>query len=529
MIPTRNPITSLLSIAVLASVNCQAAESCSKQPSLNDQYSEGWGIDARNTRFQPRSTINQTNVAQLELDWVFALDDGGSPHSYPLVTEDTVFIGTDVGNVYALEKSTGCQRWIYEAGSPIRSGIAPGTITVDGVTSHTLFFGTWDGTVRAVEALTGNEIWRADITDHAYNVVTGTPVFYQGELFVPVSSMEVALAINPFYGCCTSSGALVALNADTGEQRWRTNTIPDPPKVTGRHFFFVEEWGPSGAPVWSAPTIDPGRDLIYIGTGENYTRPASHTSDAIMALSRKDGAVRWVQQYTALDAFNMSCGFANHPNCPEDSGPDLDFGAPPILARTREGQEIVLAGQKSGGVYGIDPDSGDRIWGVQFGRGGMLGGVHWGLAINERLGLLYAPISDVPTGSTDKPAEPGLNALDIGTGEVRWSTPNSNRCAGRSPCQTGMSAAIIATDDLVFAGALDGHVHAYSATSGEILWSYDTWREFDSTNNLATQGGAIDVHGPIVAGDLLLIQSGYGTFGQRGGNALLAFRLEASK
>jgi|TARA_Y100000310_G_C20611038_1_gene778006 polyvinyl alcohol dehydrogenase (cytochrome) len=92
-----------------------------------------------------------------------------------------------------------------------------------------------------------------------------------------------------------------------------------------------------------------------------------------------------------------------------------------------------------------------------------------------------------------------------------------------------MSAAIIATDDLVFAGALDGYVHAYSATSGEILWSYDTWREFDSRNNLATQGGAIDVHGPIVAGDLLLIQSGYGTFGQRGGNALLAFRLEASK
>ena len=529
MIRIRNPFGSLVTIAACLSLNCLAAEECSRQPGLSDLYSESWGIDARNTRFQPRSTINQSNVAQLKLDWVFALDEGSSPHSYPLVTEDTIFIGTDTGNVYALEKNTACQRWIYDADSPVRSGIAPGRITIDGSASLVLFFGTWDGTVRAVNAATGDEIWRADITDHPYNVVTGTPLFHDGQLFVPISSMEIALAVNPFYGCCTSSGALVSLDANTGEQTWRTKTIPDEPKVTGRHYIFVEEWGPSGAPVWSAPTMDPVRDLIYVGTGENYTRPTSQTSDAIMALNRKDGAVRWVQQYTELDAFNMACTFPNHPNCPENSGPDLDFGAPPILARTGDGNDILLAGQKSGGVYGIDPDTGKRLWSVQFGRGGMLGGVHWGMAINERLGLLYAPISDVPTGFSDKPAEPGLNALDIRTGEVRWSTPNSNKCADRTACRTGMSAAILATEDLVFAAGLDGYLHAYSTTSGEILWSYDTWREFDSTNKLATQGGAIDVHGPIVAGVLLLIQSGYGTFGQRGGNALLAFKLEATE
>ena len=174
----------------------------------------------------------------------------------------------------------------------------------------------------------------------------------------------------------------------------------------------------------------------------------------------------------------------------------------------------------------MDPATGKLLWEVTIGRGGYLGGVHWGMAVHERLGLLYAPISDVDAGPSSGAAPaPGLYALDITTGAERWSSPLEDNCTNRQLCRVGLSAALIATDELIFAGALDGMLYAYDAASGDVLWNFDTWREFDAVNELPTQGGAIDVHGPMIAGDMLFIQSGYGTFGQRGGNALLAFKL----
>ncbi|MDP6377789.1 MAG: PQQ-binding-like beta-propeller repeat protein [Pseudomonadales bacterium] len=496
---------------------------CTQQPGFRQLLHSGWGNGVENKRFQVHSDINLSNVRHLQLEWVFALDDDMSPHSYPVITEDTVFIGTSVGNLYALERESGCTRWQFGAGEPIRTGITHGRLGGRDL----LFFGTFQGNVFAVDGVTGQLVWKQDVKDHPYVMVTGTPTYHDGELFVPISSGEVALAISPFYGCCKFRGSLVSLDAATGATNWRTHIIREQPKVIGRHFIFVEEWGPSGAPVWSSPTVDTERGLVYVGTGENYTHPATATSDAIIAFYTNTGEIVWTQQYTRGDAFNMACGLPYfNANCPDDSGPDLDFGAPPVLSITSTGNAILLAGQKSGGVYGIDPASGQRIWETQYGRGGMLGGVHWGMAVNERLGLLFAPISDVPTGPgfTDE-ADPGLHALDITTGEARWSAPNSGNCEGREKCRSGLSAAITATDDLVFASALDGYVHAYDAETGDIVWSYDTWREFDALNGVTARGGSIDVHGPAIAGKWMYVQSGYGSFGQQGGNVLLAFKV----
>ena len=245
-----------------------------------------------------------------------------------------------------------------------------------------------------------------------------------------------------------------------------------------------------------------------------------------MALRSEDGGIVWTEQFTANDTFNMSCLIPDHPSCPDEVGPDYDFGAPPILARLPSGEQILLAGQKSGGVYAMQPNSGERIWARQLGRGGHLGGIHWGMAVNEDLGLLYVPVSDRPLGpaASDEPM-PGVHALEVETGAVRWSTINPDRCHGRWGCDSGVSAAIVATPDLVFAGGLDGQVSVYDARTGEVVWSFDTWRKFDAVNGETATGASIDVHGPMVAGDMLLIQSGYGQHGQAGGNALLAFRL----
>lgn len=517
-------------IAVCLAWNAAAAQQrpadCVSTPDLSALYNAGWGNGLHNNRQQPYSNIDLANVGSLELAWVFALDENPAPHSYPVITADTLFIGTPDGNLYALDRFSGCQRWRMSVDEPIRSGITYGRVDTPEGIRHLLFFGTFQGNVFAVDAGTGELVWQADVKDHAWAMVTGTPSYHDGRLYVPISSGEVALAANPFYGCCTFRGALRALNAATGALLWNTHVIDEEPQVTGRHYLFVEEYGPSGAPVWSSPTLDPENRRVYVGTGENYTRPATSRSDSIVAFDMDTGTILWHQQYTAEDAFNMACGLPIKANCPENSGPDLDFGAPPILSETEDGTPILLAGQKSGGVYGIDPATGERRWQQYFGRGGMLGGVHWGMAVNQQQNLLIAPISDIPTGKrNDREADPGLHALDISTGKPRWSTPHAANCEGREQCRGGLSAAITATDQLVFAAGLDGSLMAYDLETGNIVWSYDSWREFESVNGLPANGGAIDVHGPALAGDYLYVQSGYGTFGQKGGNALLAFRI----
>ena len=279
--------------------------------------------------------------------------------------------------------------------------------------------------------------------------------------------------------------------------------------------------------------MDAERGLLYFATGENYSDPTTGTSDAVFAVRLADGTVRWHHQFTEGDAWNASCeaGWLDA-NCPETAGPDYDFGAPPILARTPFGQDLLLAGQKSSMVYAMAPETGELIWQQRVGRGGKLGGIHWGMAVNEALGLLYVPVSDRgqagPHEGDNEPAR-GLHALSLQDGSVRWSVADPGDCAGREGCYPGISAAILATNDLVLAGGLDGGLNAYAAESGERLWRYDTWQSYSAVNGIEAQGGPLDVHGPLIVGDMLFVSSGYQTFGQAPGNAFLAFRLRDSR
>jgi len=290
----------------------------------------------------------------------------------------------------------------------------------------------------------------------------------------------------------------------------------------------VHEYAPSGVPAWAAPTLDTGRGLLFFGTGQNYSRPTTDTSDAIFALHVTDGSVRWVHQFFKNDAYNTACDISpGHPNCPKPQGPDLDFGAPPILAHTRDGRELLIAGEKSGAVYALNPDNGAIVWTARAGRGGALGGVHWGMAVNEALNLLFVPVSDIDAGRmTGKgAARPGLIALDLSSGTLRWFHPRAARCPDRV-CSPGISAAIIAGPDLVFAGGLDGKLEALDARDGHLLWTHDSWRDYpDTVNGKSAKGGSFDAHGPMLAGDELIVSSGYGDFFQRAGNALLVFQL----
>lgn len=496
-----------------------AGAACATAPDLTAFSPAGWGLDERNTRFQPQSGIDASNVAGLTLKWAYGLATR-KPRSWPLVTPDTIFIGDTGAGLVALDRETGCTRWVFEHTGEIGSAILHHRIG----DRDALLFNDRNAGIYAVDARNGELIWHGSLTEPPVPMYSGTPLLHGNALFVPVSSLEIGLAINPLYGCCTTSGAVARLDADSGESRWYRPSIDTPPHVTGRHWLMVEEHGPSGAPVWGSPTLDTVRGALYFGTGQNYSRPTTATSDAVFSVDANTGAVRWTHQFTAQDAYNMACGISTrHPNCPRPVGPDVDFGAPPMLVHAGD-TALIIAGQKAGDVFALNPDNGAVVWHQQLGRGGALGGIHWGMAANEPLGLVLVPVSDISALSPDREPRPGLNALDLATGAVRWQHIREPRCDERV-CSGGLSAAIISTKDLVFAGTLDGYLEIYRASNGEVLWSRDSWRDYDTVNGVPASGGSFDAHGPLVVDDQVIVSSGYDSFGQKGGNALLVFEL----
>lgn len=524
----------------LALIGCLAwgstawAQSCldvSGTPDVTAPASQGWGIDSHNTRYQPDSVLNSDNVEQLRLKWVYGLNST-TPRSYPLITQDTIFVGdADVG-IVALDRETGCTRWVSPHQGYIASALLLAqTDTPDGQQSLIIYNDRITGTY-AIDALSGERVWHAQVTDEPIPWYSATPLVIGDTVFVPVASQEVGLAFNPFYGCCTTSGGMAAFDLATGSKRWYVPTIKEAAQVTGSHWFFVQKHGPSGAPVWGAPSYDAELDLLYFGTGQNYSHPTTDTSNAIFALQASNGEQVWKEQYTPNDAYTAACNnmALNHPNCPKPTGPDVDFGAPTVLAHDRAGRKLLIAGQKSAEVHALDRNTGERVWTTRLGRGGIIGGVHWGLAVDQARGLVFAPNSDKAIDGFPSPGEPnpGLFALDIDSGEIRWQYRRDSRCAEQE-CRYGMSSAIIAANDVVVAGSIDGYLEIFESQNGERLWAYDAWRDYEAVNQVPTTGGAFDAHGPMLADDLLVVTAGYGYVGrQRGGNALLVFEVAGS-
>ena len=496
----------------------------------------GWSPDAHNTRYQPNSTITRDNVGDLELAWVFALPDVADARSQPVVTDDTIFVAAISGPVYALDRETGCIKWDYDTGATLRTSMAIGKAG----DQTALFVGDIAATVFAINAHTGEPLWEQSVKLFESSATTGTPAPFSDEagdrVFIPLSGFDVVLATNPKYECCKGHGAVLALDATTGEILWTTHMTKDAVK-TYLSSEGVQQWGPSGIPVWTTPTIDAERGQLYVGTGENTSSPATHLSDSIVALDMRTGAIRWSFQGTRNDAWNMACGRRAGPNCPEENGPDFDFGAAAVLATSSSGRDIVVAGQKSGEVHALDPDTGEVIWQNRISDGSALGGVHWGLAVTGD--RVFVPIADPPFPRPGYTPRPGVYALDLETGVVQWEHKAERGCeldiaALRSgdtpwpdcPFQYSFSAAPMSNDTLVFSASLDGRVFAFDAESGEILWQDHTVKEYKAVNGIDAHGGSIDNSGVQLAGDLLLVQSGYSLFGQMPGNAVLAYRVK---
>jgi polyvinyl alcohol dehydrogenase (cytochrome) len=511
---------------------------CAVNPPIKAGVSDwaSMGVDDPSSRFQRHPGLTAADVPKLKVKWAFSMTGGGQP----AVVGDWLWITNRSGKFYALDAQTGCVHWsvddLVSRTTPmiIKSPISPsGWLTVVSQS---------DKIVRAFDAQTGKELWRSDKLDsHPVAVLTGSPVVVDDRLIVPISSIEEAAAMSKAYSCCTFRGSVAALDLKTGKLLWKTPMITGPMKPIRDKDSGGKVQGPAGAAVWAAPSVDRKRGLVYVVTGDSYTDVDTDGDDAIVALDIKTGAVKWRRQVTEHDNFVMGCGPTSASgNCPTPMGPDYDFGATPILMTLKGGKQVLVAGQKSGIVYGLDPDGGKVIWKTQVGMGSALGGVEWGIGANAS--QVFVPISDLVYLFNPKPDAPkgkaGVYALDPATGAIEWSAPAPNApchyAADKdkpSRCARAQPAAPAVIPGFVFEGGLDGWIRAYDDKTGKIVWEDSTTaRTYDTVNGIKGQpGGGFDGMGPTIAGGMMFVTSGNNgaaRVGSNGVNVLLAYSVD---
>ena len=489
----------------------------------------GWSPRPDNARFQPgdvaRLSVDQ--VRSLKLKWAFGFDGDAIAFAPPTVIDGELFVGSAAGLVHAMRADSGCLQWVFQADGPVRSSI----VAVPFGNGHALLFGDMLGWFYAVQAETGKLVWKTRVDTHDSTRLTGGPAAYEGTVYVPVSSWEETRAGDKEYACCTFRGSVVALRIKDGMQLWKT-WMTGPPAERGKNARGIPIFGPSGVAVWSRPTIDAQRKLLYVGTGDNYSPPTTELSDAVLALDMATGRIVWSRQLTAKDFYNGSCG--TDPSC----GPDFDFGSSPITVRapngTPDGRELLLAGQKSGIVWALDPaKQGEVVWQARVGKGSTNGGVQWGMATDGQ--RVFAAVSDLKRSPQTNPTDPrrqivdpkvggGLTALRVADGHQEWHVA-AKPCAEDAPsgCSPTQPGAVTEIPGVVFATSTDGHIRAHSAETGELLWDFNTMRDFHTVNGVKASGGSIDGPGAVVVNGMVFISSGYPRNGGVPGNVLLAF------
>jgi polyvinyl alcohol dehydrogenase (cytochrome) len=488
----------------------------------------GWSPSALNTRFQPaeQAGLSLSQVRNLKLKWAFGFDRDITAFAAPTVENGVLFVGSASGVVHAMNAKSGCLYWTFQADGPVRAA----TLIAEYGARRSVLFGDQIGWFYSLDALTGRLQWKRRIDPHEATRLTGSAVAEEGIVFVPAASWEETRSGNQKYPCCTFRGSVTALRISDGSVVWKAYAVGEP-KKTGVNRIGTPKFGPSGAGIWSAPTIDTKRGLLYIATGDNYSQPPTKTSDAVLALSLKTGQIVWSQQMTADDVFSSAA-------CPDDNsscGPDFDFGSSVLLV-SREGRDRLIAGQKSGVVYALDPDAKGRIlWQARVGKGGITGGIQWGMAGDED--RVYAAVSDLvdlPASSDVAPLplggrnfDPrqggGLTALRLSDGTQAWFAPSYPCSPPRPGCSPAQSAAVTAIPGTVFSGSLDGHIRAFSSEKGTLVWDFDTETDFHTVNGVAAKGGSLDGAGPVIVDGMVYVNSGYPRFGGAVGNVLLAF------
>ena len=533
---------SLAALALGGAANIASGNSDCPSPSgavaLGSVQWNGWGRSPDNTRYQPEPAIRASDVAKLALKWAYGYPSGAE-FGQPTVVDERLFVTSSTGRVYSLDSKTGCTYWTYDSAAGSRTAVTIGELARARVAAlprklkRTLahldvikapsaaFFGDDTGAVYALDAQKGTLLWKTQVDTHPLARIVGAPTLYGDHLYVAVSSTEDTAAADPSYSCCSFRGSVVALDIASGRTLWKSYTVLEEPQPTRKNNAGIQEFGPAGAAVSSSPTIDAKRNVVYVGTGSSPTGLEQSLTDAVVAFDLADGKLRWVKQLVRPDAGPAGAGFSS----------------PPVLRTLATGNQVLLAGQKSGVVYGLDPDHGGEIlWQTKIGDiaavasgdasaitsvvgppgvAGSPGGVAWGSAADHR--SLYVAVS----GALAQPPNAGgsLTALDMTTGAARWHTASPEpACAWTDHnCSHAQAQAITVMPGSAFSGSMDGHLRAYSTIDGKILWDFDTAKDFQTKNGIKASGGPLDHGGATIVNGTVYVNSG---------NALLAFSVD---
>ena len=506
----------------------------------SDQWN-GWGQDIENTRYQPEPALRASDVPKLALKWAFGFQ-GSAVAGQPTVVDGRLFVLSSAGRVYSLDAKTGCTYWTFNAAAGTRTAIAIGEFapprSAAAASSRVLapsrhkrgakskpkisltdahldilkapsaaFFGDDSGAVYALDAQRGTLLWKTQVESHAQARIVGAPTLYHEHLYVVVASNEQSAAVDAAYACCTFRGSVASLDMTTGRILWKTSTITEEPH-SYRKAAGVQALGPAGAAVTAAPALDTKRNLLYVGTGGSLTDVPQPLTDAVVALDLTDGQVRWSKQ------------FARH-----DTAGAADFGSSPILRTLADGKQILLAAQRSGIVYALDPDRGGEVlWQTKVAEDNVPTGIEWAPAADHR--RLYVALSGL-AAEPDNTAG-GVAALDMKTGVKRWYTaaPSPACSWGAEACAHAQAQAVTVIPGVAFSGSMDGHFRAYSTIDGKVLWDYDTAKDFPTINGIKGSGGSLDQGGAAIVNGVVYINSGYGQRYGQPGNVLLAFSVD---
>jgi len=498
---------------------------CTTSPAMSDAATtpgwNGWGNGVANTRFAADAGLTAADLPRLKLKWAFGYAGVNAARAQPAIAGGRLFVASENGEAHALDPKTGCTHWTYKAQAGIRTGLSVGPYKTATGSGQAVYFGDVKANAYAVDAQTGRELWVRKVDDHVAASLTGAPTVSGGTVFVPVQGLnEEGQGGTGKYPCCTFRGSLVALDANTGAVLWKTYTV-DASQPRGTNKDGIQMFGPAGGGIWSSPTVDTKRGLVYVATGNAYADPPQKMTNAVVAMDVRTGAVKWVRQTTANDSWTLGCQPTNpdNPACPATLGPDHDFSASPSLT-TVNGRDLLVLPQKSGMAWAIDPDkNGEVVWQRRIGEGSGLGG-QWGGAVDGQ--QAYFGVSDLLS-----PNPGGMRAVSLATGEMAWSVePQKPLCGEGRTCRASQGAAVTVIPGAVFSGSLDGGMRAYATSDGKILWTYDSNREFQTVNNVKAIGGGLEGPGAVVSGGMLYFNSGYGGFIGNPGNVLLAFGVD---
>jgi len=488
----------------------------------------GWGRDLDNTRYQPEPAMRAADVPRLALKWAFGYE-GSAVAGQPTIVDGRVFVASATGHVYSLDAKTGCAYWTFDAQTGVRTAVTIGELAAPKVAARpkksrrkrtpahlevqkapsAVFFGDDRGAVYALDAQKGRLLWKTQVEGHPTARIVGAPTLYQNRLYVAVASGEPSSAADVMYPCCTFRGSVAALDIATGDVQWKSYTVNAEPRPLQKSAAGAQRFGPAGVPVMASPTIDTGRGLLYIATGSSFTPIDQPLADAVVAFDLADGKLRWSRQPAGQGA--------------EAAG----FFSSPILRTLASGKQVILAGQRSGIVYALDPDrAGEILWQTKVSEGNAPGGVEWGPAADHH--SLYVALS----GLAADPQNPSgsLTALDMKTGAVRWQTQApAPACSWGQECPHAQAQAVTVIPGIAFSGSMDGHLRAYSTIDGKILWDYETATDFATVNGIKASGGTLDQGGATIVNGVLYINSGYGQSIGQPGNVLLAFSVAGKK